>query len=127
MIGTTVPVSLAEKILAAEYQAYRHEASNTTIHRAPSGYKLPGDIASVVDFVSPTVHLPGVQKPTSIKAEVSGYQNVPKTLRQLYSLEDDSGSEVVGKAEKNKMAVTAFLKQYYDQGDLQSWWSKYCS
>lgn len=127
MIGATVSVQLAEKMLAAKYQTLHHEASNTSVQRAPGGYKLPTEIAAIVDFVTPTVHLPGVQKPMSIKAEVSGYQNVPKTLRQLYSLEDESGAEVVGRAEKNKMAVTAFLKQYYDQGDLQSWWSQYCS
>lgn len=128
IIGATVPVPLAEKMLAAKYQALRHDDSNTTVHRATGGYKLPSEVAAAVDFVTPTVHLPGVKKPLAINPEIASYKNVPKTLRQLYSVEDpDTGAEVVGKADKNKMAVTAFLKQYYDQSDLQSWWSKYCS
>jgi len=127
VIGATVSVPVAEQMLAAKYQALRHDSSGKTVHRAVGGYKLPKNVASAVDFVTPTVHLPGVKKPLAISPEAT-YQNVPKTLRQLYSVQDvDTGAEVVGKAEKNRMAVTAFLKQFYSQADLQSWWTKYCT
>jgi len=68
-----------------------------------------------------------VKKPLAIHPEVSSNQNVPKSLRQLYSMEDTNGEEVVGSAPKNKMAVTAFLAQYYSQSDLEEFWSKYCT
>jgi len=126
MISVTVPVSTAEKILATRYHVLQHQESNHTVHRALHGYRLPESIGASVDFVSPTVHIPGAQSVPTIKAEQS-YKNVPKTLRELYSMEDPSGAEIVGSADKNKMAVTAFLKQFYDQSDLQQFWSSYCS
>jgi len=127
IIGATVPVTLAEKMLAAKYEELSHESTDLPVHRATSGYQLPSEVADVVDFVTPTVHLPGVKTPLKINAEAS-YKNTPKSLRQLYSIEDpDTGAEVVGKAAKNRVAVTAFLKQFYSQSDLQSWWSKYCT
>jgi len=114
--------------LAAKYHALLHEASNTTVHRATGGYKLPSAVAAAVDFVSPTVHVPGVKKPLAISPAVNGYKNVPANLRKLYTMEDpDTGAELVGNASKNKMAVTAFLAQYYSQKDLESWWSDYCT
>jgi tripeptidyl-peptidase-1 len=48
--------------------------------------------------------------------------NQPKSLRQLYSI-----GETVGKAAKNKQAVTAFLGQMYSASDLQSFWKQYCT
>jgi len=126
MIAATVPVSMAETLLATRYHLLQHQESNHTVHRALTGYRLPESVGASVDFVSPTVHVPGAQPVPTIKAEQS-YQNVPKTLRELYSMEDPTGAEVVGSADKNKMAVTAFLKQYYDQSDLQQYWSSYCS
>ena len=48
--------------------------------------------------------------------------NTPKNLKTLYNVGDASG-----KASTNKQAVTAFLKQYYSESDLKSWWNKYCT
>jgi tripeptidyl-peptidase-1 len=47
--------------------------------------------------------------------------NTPTNLRTLYSV-----GSAEGKAASNKQAVTAFLKQYYSQSDLESWWTQYC-
>ena len=51
----------------------------------------------------------------------SNQNNVPKALRQLYSVGD-----AVGKHPANKQAVTAFLGQFYDEKSLKSFWKEYC-
>ena len=63
MIRTSVPVELAEKMLSTTYSAVHHANSGTTAHRALAGYALPAHVASVVDFVTPTVHLPATRAP----------------------------------------------------------------
>jgi tripeptidyl-peptidase-1 len=128
IITAQVPVSLAEQILATKYEAIQHSGTNKTVHRALGGYRLPHSVASAVDFVSPTVHLPGGDRKPQFQAESSASYNTPKNLRQLYSMEDPvDGGEFIGAADANKMAVTAFLKQYYSQADLQQFWSTYCT
>ena len=63
MIRTTIPVELAEKMLSTRYSVVHHAKSGTTAHRALAGYSLPAHLASVVDFVAPTVHLPATRAP----------------------------------------------------------------
>jgi tripeptidyl-peptidase-1 len=127
MVAANVPVRLAETMLSTKYEVLHHESTNLTLHRTPSGYSLPGRLAAAVDFVSPTVHVSSDRQPLKAELGDTSNQNVPKALRELYSMQNDDSSEVIGKADKNKMAVTAFLKQYYKEADLQSFWSKYCS
>ena len=143
-----MPITVAEQMLGAKYSLLRH-TSGEEIHRIVSdGYSLPAHVASAVDFVSPTVHVPGVRRPSSAASVEAGAtveeaaarveasrrmeeaqaleveaskNNVPKSLRKLYSVGD-----AVGKASANKQAVTAFLGQKYDAKDLQKFWTTYC-
>eukprot|EP01062_Namystynia_karyoxenos_P059778 TRINITY_DN511_c0_g1_i1.p2 TRINITY_DN511_c0_g1~~TRINITY_DN511_c0_g1_i1.p2 ORF type:complete len:582 (+),score=200.68 TRINITY_DN511_c0_g1_i1:92-1747(+) len=128
IITAEVTVEQAEFLLSARYETLQH-ASGVTVLRAPSGYHLPAELAAAVDFVAPTVRVPGVaKKPTAqqtaagrtAQAEGSLY-NTPVNLRELYSVGD-----AVGKAAGNKQAVTAFLGQYYSATDLQQYWRAYC-
>lgn len=126
MIITTVPVELAETMLSAEYVQVKHVASGVEVGRTPYGYKLPEDVALAVDFVTPTVHLPGLHRPT---VDYTTHQNTtglgvnsPKNLRKLYSIGD-----VEGKAPNNKQGVTAFLNQMYGVGSLHRFWGQFCS
>ena len=124
MIRATVTVDVAEKLLAANYVELHHAGSNVTIHRAVGGYSLPSAVAGAVDFVTPTVHVPGVRTATVAGASPSGMlgtKNTPDNLRTLYSVGD-----TVGKADKNIMAVTAFLNQKYSESSLKSYYSQYC-
>eukprot|EP01065_Artemidia_motanka_P015120 TRINITY_DN189_c0_g1_i1.p1 TRINITY_DN189_c0_g1~~TRINITY_DN189_c0_g1_i1.p1 ORF type:complete len:544 (+),score=205.96 TRINITY_DN189_c0_g1_i1:70-1701(+) len=122
-ISADVTVETAERMLGAKYVQLRHSKTNSTVHRAPDGYSLPDGVAAAVDFVSPTVHVPGVQR---VKKAQSGggdsTDNTPKNLRELYGV-----GTALGKAPTNKQAVTAFLKQYYSLSDLQSFWNQYCT
>jgi len=88
-------------------------------------YSLPSYVASALDFVAPTVHIPPPPKKASRPAPASMVAapligNSPKHLRELYSV------DVEGKAPGNKMAVTAFLEQHYSKADLHEFWSLFC-
>jgi tripeptidyl-peptidase-1 len=121
-ISATVPVETAEAMLNTKFVTVTHK-TGSAVQRAPSGYSLPANIAAAIDFVSPTVHIPGVHRPSHpYKNLQSTFSlNTPTNLRKLYSVGDAEG-----KASKNKQAVTAFLEQYYSESDLKSWWSRYC-
>jgi len=126
IITAVVPVEVAEQMLSAEYVELHHAASGVQVLRAPRGYALPSEVADAVDFVSPTVHIPGVLRRPEVQRttdNATGFGfNTPKNLRKLYSVGDAQG-----KAAKNKQAVTAFLEQGFGQGSLQRFWKKFCS
>jgi len=127
-ITATVSFAAAEKMLSARYLQLTHSSTGAAVNRAVSGYSLPEDVAAAVDFVSPTAHIPGITQPVrtlqsgGLNASDANNNNVPKTLRQLYSV-----GSVTGKAAGNKQAVTAFLGQQYSSSDLQDFWKQYCT
>jgi len=121
MIGATVSIATAENMLSAKYLTLIHETAGAKIHRAIGGYSLPAEVAAVVDFVTPTVHIPGVRGPRPSVNTTGLHDNTPKNLRQLYNVGD-----AVGKAKKNKQAVTAFLEQGFADESLKEFWSRFC-
>ena len=128
VLSTVVTVEVAEALLGATYHEIEHAATGVRTHRAvSSGYRLPSHVATAVDFVAPTVHVPGVRQPstadTSASEKAAPTDNVPSNLRTLYSI----GLNTVGRATGNKMAVTAFLGQDYSSSSLHSYWSTYCT
>ena len=56
---------------------------------------MPAGVAAALDFVAPTVHIPGVRKSHGDLVEESearaNSDNVPSTLRELYSVGDAVG------------------------------------
>jgi len=125
VLVATVPVESAELMLDTSYVQLKH-SSGEVATRAPGGYSLPPKVAAAVDFVAPTVHVPGVRRPTTSQANqglnATGFGfNTPKNLRSLYSIGDAEG-----KASANKMAVTAFLEQGYGDGSLKRFWKMFC-
>jgi tripeptidyl-peptidase-1 len=126
IITAKVSVKTAERLLSAKYHKHIHESSGIEITRVVDGYSLPDEVAAAVDFVSPTVHFPGVSRPRASKlgdaanADASLDFNTPKALRQLYNI------DVEGKADGNKQGVTAFLEQGYGEASLKMFWNEYC-
>lgn len=122
-ITATVSVGVAEKLLSADYVTLRHDATGITVRRTLGGYSLPSRVAAAVDFVAPTVHVPGVRRPMFSSPNTTnglGF-NTPKNLRKLYNV-----GSTEGKATQNKQAVTAFLEQYYSQISLKGFWTMFC-
>jgi len=123
-IVATVPFAHAEKMLSARYMNLVHDVTGAVVDRAVGGYLLPPEVAAAVDFVAPAVHIPGMWQPiqlTESSVNSSDSNNVPMTLRKLYSIDAE------GKAAANKQAVTAFLGQHFKEGALEEFWSQYCS
>jgi tripeptidyl-peptidase-1 len=119
MITADVTVELAEKLLNAKYFRFQHSETGHVAHRTLS-YNLPDDVRQHVDFVSPTVRLPAVHRPTvseSSSADLTAPQNsslnTPAVLRRLYSVGDEVGKKA------SKQAVTGFLEQFYKESDLK--------
>lgn len=139
MIHARVPVETAETMLQTSYVTLLHKETGTVVERAPGGYSLPGEVAAVVDFVSPTVHIPGVRRPKVEKVSddppvptvpptntsngtLPNIFNTPHNLRKLYSI----GPLTFGRAKGNKHAVTAFLEQTYSDAGLLAYWGLFC-
>jgi len=113
VVHTTI--ASAESLLGCEYFEYTHAASDTRALRTPA-YSLPSSLASVVDFVAPTVRLPSLWAGAEVlpkQTSPDGLFNTPSSLRKLYSVGD-----VVGTAASNRQAVTGFLGQHFKQSDL---------
>mmetsp|Transcript_39603 Transcript_39603/g.93323 ORF Transcript_39603/g.93323 Transcript_39603/m.93323 type:complete len:582 (-) Transcript_39603:209-1954(-) len=123
LLRAKLTVAVAEEMLATEYSVLFHEQSGARVVRALKGYSLPGDVAAAVDFVAPTVHIPGVHRPKQRRSNESSSAaeaapnsfNTPKKLRQLYSV-----GSAEGKAPNNKQAVTAFLEQHFSARSLKT-------
>jgi tripeptidyl-peptidase-1 len=123
IISAKVSVRTAEAMLSAKYVQLKHTRTGVVVNRAPEGYSLPSEVAAGVDFVTPTVHIPGVAggaNHSNLKSPLDRL-NTPTNLKTLYNIGD-----ALGKAPKNKQAVTAFLNQHYNEESLKSWWGEYC-
>ena len=123
-LTAVLSIDKAEALLGAEYEELEHSSSGIRIHRCSrTSYRLPPAVSGAVDFVVPTVHIPAVKfRSTTVSATSGSDNNVPSSLRQLYSI----GDKTVGLAANNKMAVTAFLGEHFDEKALSQYYDKYC-
>merc|ERR1719502_1328335 len=83
-IVADVPVRTAEEMLSAKYVQLAHKEAGLKVHRAPGGYSLPTEVAAAVDFVAPTVHVPGVQKPKT-SSEAPSFRWWPQHAKESAS------------------------------------------
>jgi len=118
-IKTTVSVEVAEKLLNTKYHSFTNTESNLSANRCDS-YSLPEEIASVVDFVAPTVNFPA---PFSAKVDVgsAATSNTPNSLRALYNIGNVQGTRQNGA----RQCALGFLDQYYREVDLQAFYAAY--
>lgn len=126
VINAVVSISVAEQLLNAEYDHFLHR-SGQSVHRCTrTGYSLPARVAASVDFVAPTIRLPNIRASKQQKHNSTTpkeFLNNPKTLKELYNVDAVTGSLKSG----NKMAVTAFLEQYYQPASLQEFYNMFCA
>jgi tripeptidyl-peptidase-1 len=121
MIRCKMSVATAEEMLNVEMFSYTHsKMPNTTVVRAANHYSLPQQVARHVDFVAPVNRFPPIQQKLAIETKKPLRTNTPASLRALYNVGD-----VEGKAPANKLACTAFLKQYYHPADLAKFYKKF--
>lgn len=120
----TIPttVAVAERLLQAEYYTFTHKiASKFNVLRIGDGsYTLPADVASAVDFVSPSVRFPSIRQLTVRRPANPDIGVTPSFLRKLYKVGDATGM-----ASNNNQSVAQFLGQYYSPSDLQTFFKSF--
>jgi len=127
-IIATVDIATAEAILGgARYTSWRHDESGATCVRlAPGAHvRLPAAVEVAVAVVEPTHRFPpaATRAPPSAAAPAAGTTNTPASLRALYNV---TGNGLATAATNpTGHAVTAFLGQFYEQSDLDRFWTEY--
>jgi len=118
----TVPatVTQVEALLHTTYHVYTHAASKSTVVRCEA-YSLPADVAQHVDLVAPTTHFPSTRAPLLQQPVAAPLATTPKVLRKIYELGNATG----GQAPANRMAVTGFIKEYFQQGSFTKFYSEF--
>ena len=131
-----VPVDLAEKMLSAKYNIYRHTTSGEEVVRTLS-YSLPNELHDHIDVISPctyfgtirsmkvtsfrhsTIHDIVVQDTSSVpEGTLSPSCNAtitPACLRALYN----TSSYVPVSTKVNKLAVAGYGDEFANYADLQ--------
>lgn len=119
-VRVVVPVSLAERMLQAEFHHFQHAASGHAVHRLAAPYTLPARLAAHVDFVGPTVRFPRVQRAALRLNALPDAAVTPAMLRQLYNV-----GAAEGRSPDNLQAVAQFLEQYYSPSDLAAFFARF--
>jgi tripeptidyl-peptidase-1 len=136
-ITLRIPVDLAEKILSAKYNIYRHTTSGEEVVRTLS-YSLPEELHDHIDvispctyfgtlrsmrvtsFLQPTLHnivqdASSVQVPEGTLAPSCNLSITPACLRALYK----TSSYVPVSVNVNKLAIAGYLDKFASYADLQ--------
>jgi tripeptidyl-peptidase-1 len=118
-LRATVSIDTAEQMLSTKYSTFKHAVTGDVAVRCED-YSLPDHVAEHIDFVSPTVNFPQpFLRTQAINSEIT--QNTPDSLRELYGVGDAMGNNQASATQ----GVTAFLRQYYLESDLQSFYDTY--
>ena len=135
-VSLRIPVDLAEKMLSAKYNIYRHTTSGEEVVRTLS-YSLPKELHEHIDVVSPCTYFgtlrsmkvtsflqptpPDIlqdtpaQVPEGTLAPSCNNTINPACLRALYS----TSSYVPVSTNANKLAIAGYLNQFANYADLQ--------
>jgi len=121
-LRATVSIATAESMLDTTYATFQHSGTGEQAVRCEK-YFLPDHVAAHVDFVSPTVNFPqSFLRTEPIPSKVTeNTQNTPDSLRELYGVGDAMGNNQASATQ----GVTAFLRQYYLESDLQTFYDTY--
>ena len=130
-----IPVDLAEKMLSAKYNIYRHTTSGEEVVRTLS-YSIPKELHDHIDVISPCTYfgtvrsmkvtsflqptLPNIVQDTSSVPEGTLVPNcnltiTPACLRTLYN----TSSYVPVSTNVNKLAIAGYLNNFANYADLQ--------
>jgi tripeptidyl-peptidase-1 len=130
-----IPVNLAEKMLGAKYNIYRHTTSGEEVVRTLS-YSLPKELHDHIDVISPCTYFGTVRSmrvssflqsthhdivqdtilvPEGSVAPRCNLTITPACLRALYN----TSSYVPVSTNVNKLAVTGYLDEFASNADLQ--------
>ena len=129
-----IPVDLAEKMLSAKYNIYRHTTSGEEVVRTLS-YSIPKELHDHIDVISPCTYF-GTLRSMRVTSFLQPTLNIiqdtssvpegtlapscnktitPACLRALYN----TSSYVPVSTNVNKLAIAGYLDQFTSYADLQ--------
>lgn len=128
-IRVNIDIETAEKMLNTDFGYWQHSETGTKHIRVRDDYFVPSDVASHLDFVSPTLRFPIVshthtmklvdaQTSADITTEATNYVT-PPTLKRLYAIDDYKG----GFSKRTIQVVASFLQEWFDDSDLSQFWN----
>lgn len=121
-LKTTVSFKVAEKLLNTKYYSFSNPKFPSVIANRCDSYSLPDDVASVVDFVAPTINFPAKFEAAKIPDLTStATTNTPNSLRTLYNVGTTQGTRQNGA----RQCALGFLDQFYREVDLQNFYNTY--
>ena len=130
-----IPVDLAEKMLSAKYNIYRHTTSGEEVVRTLS-YSLPKELHDHIDVISPCTYFGTIRSmrvtsslhstlhdivqdtPSASEGTLAPSCNTtitPSCLRALYN----TSSYVPVSTNVNKLAIAGYLDNFASYADLQ--------
>ncbi|PIL32629.1 hypothetical protein GSI_05333 [Ganoderma sinense ZZ0214-1] len=114
MLHLRVPIATANAMLSANYQAFVHEETGTTLHKTDS-YAIPAAMQPYLAFVHPTTQvLPPISKPPLRRvAPPVAAPSISKRKLALYNLPTAPAT-----APNNSIVVSGFLNEVANQTDL---------
>jgi tripeptidyl-peptidase-1 len=129
-------------LLETEYRAFRStEDPSRIVHRA-ANYSVPDELAGLISFVEPTIRFPfrdhsvpasrkraaptvslsTHERHASFSSDVSADISItPRFLRELYQVDKVQADATVAKT--LSYGIASFLGQYYDEVDLQEFFT----
>ncbi|KAI0761499.1 family S53 protease [Trametes elegans] len=114
-----VPASQANEPFDADFSIFTHDNTDKDIVRTLS-YSIPAELKGQLDFIHPTVTFPNPRShlPVASHPVKTGTSNsiTPACLQAIYGISSDRAKE-----SSNKLAVSGFIEQFANKGDLQTW------
>jgi len=118
-IVCTLPSTEAEKLLECKFYIYQNQhRSNFKLSRCDQPYTVPIQIKPYLDFIGGVTHFPKLPSVTIKPRADPGIGVTPRIIRDRYGIGD-----TVGHSPNNRQAVAQFLEQYYDEVDLEEFFS----
>eukprot|EP01130_Rhizamoeba_saxonica_P003853 TRINITY_DN1596_c0_g1_i2.p1 TRINITY_DN1596_c0_g1~~TRINITY_DN1596_c0_g1_i2.p1 ORF type:complete len:305 (+),score=66.36 TRINITY_DN1596_c0_g1_i2:51-965(+) len=126
VMNVAMSVEQAETILGTQFYEYCHSSYDRYCLYRAERYSVETSLANTIDFIGGVVHFPSLEyaraKKTSEPQSVDGNWQIgwtPRALRDLFNMSNASPKKGSG----NRQGVASFLGQYYDEPDLQEFFT----
>ncbi|KAJ7251397.1 family S53 protease [Mycena rebaudengoi] len=121
-LTVAVPISTANRLMAANYETFLHLDSGTEYARTLS-YSLPASVAPYIDHIHPSTGFTTPLRPTvatfkSVSPTVKDsceHTITPECLQRLYGI-----PSTAAKQPNNRIAVAGFIEQFANKEDMKT-------
>ncbi len=116
-----LPVSIAEKVFAAQLYHYQHLTKTDLVTVRTPTYELPSIIQPYIDFACCIDQFPSANTVGVVRSYNTSRLGVsPSSIRSDYEINDYTASN-----SNTTQAIASFLKQYFSVSDLKKFQDKF--